>query len=104
MAASKHPEQGMKMWINTDAVLVGSIKKMNGCVMIQDLEYADDMLLISDNMDELEMMLQDMNESCSEMGLTTSTKKSKIMAVLPSLGADNPQQLPRPVQIQLLSQ
>ena len=75
---------------------------MNECVMIQDLEYADDMLLISDNMEELEMMLQDTNESCSEMGLTISTKKSKIMAVLPSLGADN-QQLPRPVQIQLLS-
>ena len=76
---------------------------MNGCVMIQDLEYADDMLLISDNMDELELMLQDMNEICSEMGLTISTNKSKIMAVLPSLGADNPQQLLRPVQIQLLS-
>ena len=59
---------------------------MNECVMmIQDLEYADDMLLISDNMDKLEMMLQDMHESCSEMGLTISTKKSKLMAVLPSL-------------------
>ena len=67
------------------------------------LEYADDMLLISDNMDVLEMMLQDMHESCSEMGLTISTKKSKLMAVLSSLGADNPQQLPRHVQIQLLS-
>ena len=103
MAVSKHPGHGVKMWFNTDAMLVGSRKKMKECVMIQDLEYADDMCLISDNMDELEMMLQDMNESCSEMGLTISTKKSKIMAVLPSLGADNPQQLPRPVQIQLLS-
>ena len=103
MAVSKHPGHGAKMWFNTDAVLVGSRKKMKECVMIQDLEYADDMCLISDNMDELEMMLQDMNESCSEMGLTISTKKSKIMAVLFSLRADNPQQLPQPVQIQLLS-
>ena len=103
MAVSKHPGHVVKMWFNTDAMLVGSRKKMKECVMIQDLENADDMCLISDNMDELEMMLQDMNESCSEMGLTISTKKSKIMAVLPSLGADNPQQLPRPVQIQLLS-
>ena len=100
MAVSKHPRHGVKMWFNTDAMLVGSRKKMKVCV---DLEYAYDMCLISDNMDELEMMLQDMNESCSEMGLTISTKKSNIMAVLPSLGADNPQQLPRPVQIQLLS-
>ena len=45
-----------------------------------------------------------MNESCSVMGLTISTKKPKIMAVLPSLGAENPHhQVPRPVQIQLLS-
>ena len=103
MALSKHPGRGVKMWLNTDAVLVASRKKMKECVMIQYLQYTDDTCLISDNMDELEMMLQDMNESCSEMGLTISTKKTKTMAVLPSLGADNPQQLPRPVQIQLLS-
>ena len=30
--------------------------------MIQDLQYANDMCLISDNMDEIEMMLQVMNE------------------------------------------
>ena len=55
MAVSKHPGHGAKMWFNTDAMLVGSRKKMKECVMIQDLEYADDMCLISDNMDELEM-------------------------------------------------
>ena len=43
--------------------------------MIQDLQYANDMCLISDNMDEIEMMLQVMNEH----------------KMLPSLGADNPQ-------------
>ena len=40
-----------------------------------NLEYADDMCLISDSMDKLEMMLQDMNAACSKMGLAISTKK-----------------------------
>ena len=34
--------------------------------MIQDLEYANNMCLISDNIDELEMMLQNMNENGSD--------------------------------------
>ena len=54
MAVSNHPGHGVKMWFNTDAMLVGSRKKMKECVLIQDLEYADDMC---SNMDELEMML-----------------------------------------------
>ena len=33
------------------------------------------------------------------MGLTISTKKSKIMAVLPSLGAHYAHQLPKPVPV-----
>ena len=34
--------------------------------MIQDVEYANNMCLISDNIDELEMMLQNMNENGSD--------------------------------------
>lgn len=65
------------------------------------LEYADDMCLISDSMDKLEMMLQDMNEACSKMGLTISTKKMKLMGfVLPSFGAH---QVPRLMQLLLMS-
>ena len=64
--------------------------------LIPDLEYADDMCLISDSMDELEEMLQDLDESCNEMGLTISTQKTKIMTK-----AQDQKQPPREVQLQL---
>ena len=51
--------------------------------------------LISDSMDELEEMLQNLDESCNEMDLTISTRKMKIMAV-----AQDQKQSPRQVQLQ----
>ena len=64
--------------------------------LIPDLEYADDMYLISDSMDELEEMLQDLDENCNEMGLTISARGTKIMAV----GAEQQHEAPREVQLQ----
>ena len=64
--------------------------------LIPDPEYADDMCLISVSMDELEEMLQDLDESCNEMGLTISARKTKIMAV----GAEQQHEAPREVQLQ----
>lgn len=42
---------------------------------LQDLDYADDMALISDLMNLVEEV------SCSEMGLTISSEKTKILAI-----------------------
>ena len=53
-------------------------------LLLQDLEYADDMALISDLMDGLEGFLQTLHSSCTEMGLTISTGKTKILAVTPA--------------------
>ena len=50
-------------------------------ILIPDLEYADDICLVSHSADELEEMLLDMDKSCNEMGLTISAQKTKIMAV-----------------------
>lgn len=62
--------------------------------LIPGLDYADDMYLVSDSTDELEDMLLDMDESCSEMGLTISTRKTNITAVLPTPQADQQQHQP----------
>ena len=72
---------GLTVLYHPVAELVGNRKQMNCQILIPDLEYADDMCLISDSMDELEEMLQNLDESCNEMGLTISTRKMKIMAV-----------------------
>ena len=57
---------------------------MRGSVLIQDLEYADDMALVSDPMDTLEEVLRSLDSVCSGVGLSISSKKTKILAVLPS--------------------
>ena len=86
---AQHPDCGLKVLYNQEAELVGSQRKMCG-----ELEYADNVALISDSMDALEEVMQAMEIGCSEMGLTISLKKTKILAVHP---ADKPSQPPRDV-------
>ena len=100
MALRKHPANGLTVLFNPAADLVGCRKLMHHRTQIPDLDYADDMCLVSDSMDKLEEMLMDMDESCSEMGLTISARKTKIMAVLPTPQAGQQQEQPRQVQLQ----
>ena len=95
MAMQKHPEHGLTVLYHPEAELVGSRKRMNCQTVISDLEYADDICLISDSMDKLEEMLVELDESCNEMGLTITTRKTKIMAV------EEQQQAPRQVQLRV---
>ena len=94
-----HAGHGLTVLYHPVAELVGNRKQMNCQTLFPDLEYADDMCLISDSMDELEEMLQDLDESCNEMGLTISTRKTKIMAV-----AQDQKQSPRQIQLQLAAE
>ena len=43
--------------------------KLNGKLLLQDLEHADDTALVSDSMDLLEELFQAMEFSCFEVGL-----------------------------------
>ena len=47
---------------------------MGDQLFLQDLEYADDMALVADSMDGLERFLKILDVSCTEMGLTISTR------------------------------
>jgi hypothetical protein len=58
-----------------------------------DLEYADDMALISDSFEGLTTILQSQDSTCRHMGLTISYKKTKLLSVLP----DDNAQLPTPI-------
>ena len=68
------------------ADLVGNRKKLTSEVSVSDLEYADDMALISDCYESLSTLLESLDSSCHHMGLTINYKKTKLLAVLP--GAD----------------
>ena len=84
MAMARHPGCGLKVLYNQEAELVGSRRKMSRELPLHNFEQADDMALISDSMDMLEEVLRAMEVSCSEMGLTISSKKTKILAVHPA--------------------
>ena len=50
--------------------------------LVTDLEYADDMALVSSSWSDLEAMIVSLNRQCTDMGLTISCKKTKTLAVL----------------------
>ena len=68
MSLQKHPGNGITILFNTKAELVGIRKQMRDETLIPDFEYADDMCLLSNSMDELEEMLLDLDLSCNQMG------------------------------------
>ena len=94
MALTQYSGCGLKLLFNQEAKLVGSRRKMVEELVLHDLEYADDMVLVSVSMDALEELLHAMEASCCEMGLTISTRKTKILAIRPAV---NPSQPPREV-------
>ena len=65
-------------------------------VSIQDLEYTDDMTLVSDSMDVLEEVLRTLHTTCSGMRLSICCKTSKILAVCPN---NSSSMQPRAVQL-----
>ena len=57
---------------------------MRGELLIQDLEYADDMVLVGESMDALEEILRTLEGSCSGFGLIISCSKTGILVIRPS--------------------
>ena len=75
---------------------MGSMRKMRDEVSVSDLEYADDMALVSDSMNVLEEALRVLNSLCVGMGLTINARKTKMLAVRPTCTHNVPL---RPVQL-----
>ena len=50
---------------------------------MSDLEYVDDMALISDSYESLCTLLKSIDSTCHHTGLTINYKKTKLSAVLP---------------------
>ena len=71
------------MLYNLDRELVGSRRKFRNKVQIQDLEYAGDMALHS-SMAALEEVLKSLDDLCTGVGLSISSKKTKVLAIRPS--------------------
>ena len=98
----EHPEDTVQPWMrmlyNLGCPLVyREQEEAEGEVNVQDLEYADDMALVSNSMDTLEETIQAFNGLCVGTGLTNSTRKGKILAVCPVNSHGSP---PRSVSLQ----
>lgn len=66
-----------------DVKLVGHRRWMDQEVLISDLEYADDLVLLATSRDALKSLLFLLEKHCCETGATINTGKTKCMAVLP---------------------
>ena len=76
MAIDNHLEEGRGVLVvfHPDAKLIGDIRKMTLETLVSDLEYADDMALMSNSWSDLEVMLKSMKQfdaieahSCAEL-------------------------------------
>ena len=93
MAIDDHLEEGrgVRIVFNPDAKLVGDRRKMTLETLVTDLEYADDMVPLSNSWSDLEVMIKSLHQQCTAMGLTISCRKTKTLAVLPSSSCPQPQ-------------
>lgn len=93
MAIGGHLEEGrgVRIAFNPDAKLLGDRRKMTLETLVTDLEYADDIALLSNSWGDLEVMIKSLHQQCTAMGLTISCRKTKTLAVLPSSFCPQPQ-------------
>ena len=93
MAIDNHLEEGrgVRVVFHPDAKLIGDRKKMTLETLVSDLEYADDMALMSNSWSDLEVIIKYLHQHCTAMGLTINCKKTKTLAVLPSSSCPQPQ-------------
>ena len=95
LALSEHEGKGVKFAYLHNTHLVGNRKILREESIVSDLEYTDDMALLSDNWEDLTAMLSSLAAHCRDLGLTISCKKTKSLAVLPS----ESNQLPEAIQL-----
>ena len=87
--------RGVEMMYLRDGKLVGNRRKLSRRVLVTDLEYADDVVLVANSWEDLQALLTSLDQHCQSMGVTISARKTKSMAVLP----DGQWQLPVPIQL-----
>ena len=73
----------MKILYNVKAPLVNSKLKMDNHTIVQNLLYADDMVLISSNYDDLEGLMNLTTNYLERFGLKINIEKTKRTTIIP---------------------
>ena len=58
--------------------------KLDRSTLVQNLPYADDILLTSSNIENLECLVTSLNNTCAKFGLKMNLKKKKFMSISPN--------------------
>ena len=81
----------MGIVFHTHAKLIGDRRKITLGTLVSDLEYADDMDLLSILWSDLEVTIKSLHQYCTSMGLTINCRKTKTLAGMPSSSCPQPQ-------------
>ena len=80
VAMNKHPDKGVSLEYCDDAPILFNYRhKLNQKIMIQSLAYADDIVLVSNNLDDLNCLVQTANQTFNNFGIQLNLAKTKYM-------------------------
>ena len=84
VAMNKHPDKGVSLEYCDDAPILFNYRhKLNQKIMIQSLAYADDIVLVSSNLDDLNCLVQTVSQTFNNFGIQLNLAKTNYMHMTP---------------------
>ena len=84
LALKNHSNKGIDIDYSYNAPLMNnSCHKLEKSTCVQNLAYADDILITSSNIESLQCLVEAMNNIFAKFALKTNFKKTKFMCILP---------------------
>ena len=100
VAINKHPDKGVSVEYSDDApILFNYCHILNQKIMIQSLAYADDIVLVSSNLDDLNCLVQTVNQTFNNFGIQSNLAKTKYMHMTPESSQSMTYQTPMNIEI-----
>ena len=97
---NKHPDKGVSLVYCDDAPILFKYRhKLKQKIMIQSLAYADDIVLVSSNLDDLNCLVETVNQTFNNFGIQLNLAKTKYMHMTPESSQSMTHQTPMNVEL-----
>ena len=84
VALKNHPDKGIRIEYSHNAPLMHNSRyKLEEAITVQSIAYADDIMITSDNIKDLECLVTSIDDVCIKFGLRINFSKTKYMTILP---------------------
>ena len=84
VALKNHPDKGIPIEYSHNAPLMPNSRyKLEEAITVQSIAYADDIMITSDNIKDLECLVTSIDDVCIKFGLRINFSKTKYMTILP---------------------